>query len=174
MGFGQTGGKPLAKEDLQRADGTYARAWCVISGVAVKVYDDEPEPVYFLYMEGKEKPIRLNATNTRCLIENFGAPPDPDDIKSVGDHYRGNKIMVYVDPTVEFGGKMMGGIRIHGPKEVAIYKNPNKVDGNGQLKGAAAPKAGGFVSDSKPQEPAEEEPPMPEENAFEGADDIPF
>jgi hypothetical protein len=55
-----------------------------------------------------DKPLVLNATNIALCERIFGS----DDT----DHWVGKKIVLYTDPTVSYGGKIVGGIRVRAPK----------------------------------------------------------
>jgi hypothetical protein len=52
-------------------------------------------------------PLVLNKTNVKWLIAEFG-PEDAD--------YAGRKVEVWHDPTVELGGRLVGGLRLRLPR----------------------------------------------------------
>ena len=54
------------------------------------------------------KPLVLNSTNAQLCAHFLGS----DDT----DHWIGKHIVMYTDPTVSFGGKIVGGIRVRAPK----------------------------------------------------------
>jgi hypothetical protein len=58
-----------------------------------------------------EKPLVLNSTNGNILASIFG---DGDF-----DAWVGKKVVLYNDPTIQFAGKMTGGIRVRAPKQNA-------------------------------------------------------
>jgi len=60
-----------------------------------------------LYRE-LEKPHVLNMTNANICAQVFGSE-DTDD-------WIGKQIVLYVDPNVSYGGKIIGGIRMRKPK----------------------------------------------------------
>lgn len=66
--------------------------------------DDGDEDKVILYFAENVKPMVLNRTNSQLIAVATGA-------KNTGDA-RGKQIVVYNDPTVGFGGKIMGGLRI--------------------------------------------------------------
>jgi hypothetical protein len=80
--------------------------------------DDSPEERWVLYFREREKGMVLNITTIRVLESTYGGDTD---------HWVGNKVMVYVDPNVSFGGKVVGGLRLRTPKKVAV-KAPVKTD----------------------------------------------
>lgn len=55
-----------------------------------------------------EKPLVLNSTNGQ-IIAAFSGIPNTDD-------WAGVKVVLYDDPNVSFGGKLVGGIRCRAPR----------------------------------------------------------
>ncbi len=74
----------------------------------------EPEMKWCLEFHESDKPLVLNATNIHICEQVFGS----DDT----DHWIGKKIVLYTDPNVSFGGKLVGGIRVRAPKVKAAAK----------------------------------------------------
>lgn len=70
---------------------------------------DSGEQKWVLYFREEPKGMALNVTTIRVLEQAYG-----DD----SDHWVGNKVKVYVDPNVSFGGKIVGGLRLRTPKVV--------------------------------------------------------
>ena len=68
--------------------------------------------------EGFEKPLILNKTNTRILVKLFGTT----DTAS----WRG-PITLYVENNVEYGGRVVGGIRVHRAR--VVNGHVNKAEG---------------------------------------------
>lgn len=66
--------------------------------------DEGKEMKVILYFVEDIKPMVLNKTNAQLLAIATGA-------KVAGDA-KGKQIIVYADPTVSFGGKVTGGLRI--------------------------------------------------------------
>lgn len=66
--------------------------------------DDGNEDKMVLHFVEDVKPMVLNRTNAQLIAVATGA-------KIAGDA-KGKKIVVYNDPTVSFGGKITGGLRI--------------------------------------------------------------
>ena len=54
-----------------------------------------------------DKPLVLNSTNMHVIGQIYG-----DDT----DGWLGQKIVIYHDPNVSFGGKLVGGLRLRAPK----------------------------------------------------------
>ncbi len=69
----------------------------------------EPEQKWCLEFEESEKPLVLNGTNAQLCEKIFGS----DDT----DHWIGKRIVLYVDPTIVYQGKLTGGIRVRAPKQ---------------------------------------------------------
>ena len=63
-----------------------------------------------------EKELTLNKTNAK-RIEKFIGSDDTDAWAEV-------KIVVYWDPDVEFGGEIVGGVRVRAPKNQASVEQP--------------------------------------------------
>lgn len=70
---------------------------------------DSGDQKWVLYFREEPKGMALNVTTIRVLEQAYG-----DD----SDHWVGNKVKVYVDPNVSFGGKIVGGLRLRTPKVV--------------------------------------------------------
>ncbi len=66
---------------------------------------DEREIKPVLYFEEEVPPMILNKTNTKRLQHFFPEVLSPNELK-------GEIINAYFDPTIEFAGKITGGLRI--------------------------------------------------------------
>ena len=66
------------------------------------------EMKWVMYFSEREKGIVLNNTNIQLSAQICGS----DDT----DGWIGKKIVLYSDPNVSFGGKLVGGIRVRAPK----------------------------------------------------------
>jgi hypothetical protein len=94
-----------------------AGALFTVTGCAqynVAMQGAEPEMKWCLSFHESDKPLVLNATNIQLCEHIFGS----DDT----DHWIGKKIVLYTDPNVSFGGKLVGGIRVRAPKVKAGVK----------------------------------------------------
>lgn len=83
----------------------------VLTIKGVKLEDmpgDSGDQKWVLYFREEAKGMALNVTTIRVLEQAFG-----DDT----DQWVGNRVMVYVDPNVSFGGKVVGGLRLRTPKK---------------------------------------------------------
>ncbi len=72
----------------------------------------DPELKWCLTFEESDKPLVLNSTNIQLCERIFTS--DDTDI------WVGKKIVLYVDPSVSYGGKVVGGIRVRAPKKAAV------------------------------------------------------
>ena len=95
--------KYLKKEDV--GDGmTVTIAGITKQNVAL---DGAEESLKFvLHFEESDKPMVLNSTNGQAIGKITGIA---EDIES---KWIGKKIVIYNDPNVIYGGKLMGGIRV--------------------------------------------------------------
>lgn len=101
-------GSFLKQEDLQ---GREVRV--VIESVSLEEIknEDGKEKKLVARFTGKDKGLVLN----RTTCESLEAITGTDDY----DHWGGTPIVLFVDPTVKFGPKTVGGIRIKAPKAPA-------------------------------------------------------
>ena len=70
----------------------------------------EPEHKWCLEFHETDKPLVLNSTNIQLCEKVFGSDNTDD--------WTDQKLVLYVDPNVSFGGKITGGIRVRAPKKV--------------------------------------------------------
>lgn len=68
----------------------------------------EPDMRYVLCFQEIDKPMTLNKTNGQLIAVITGS----DEF----DDWIGKKIVLYRDPTVDFGGEPVGGIRCRAPR----------------------------------------------------------
>ena len=100
--------KFLRKEDVGRGV-LVTVSGCVQKNTAMEGAD--PELKWCLTFQEHDKPLVLNATNTQLCEQICGS----DDT----DHWIGKRLVLYTDPSVSFGGKLVGGIRVRKPKLAA-------------------------------------------------------
>lgn len=79
----------------------------------------EPELKWCLLFSESDKPLVLNATNIQLAEQITGS----DDT----DHWTGHKVVLYVDPNVSYGGKLIGGIRMRKPRTASAATKPAPV-----------------------------------------------
>jgi hypothetical protein len=93
---------------------------CTIKGVKQEnlAKDDQAEEFrWVLYFRDAPVPkgMVMNITTIRVLEQAFGGDTD---------HWVGNKVIVYVDPNVSFGGKVVGGLRLRIAKQTKAAPGP--------------------------------------------------
>jgi hypothetical protein len=71
----------------------------------------EPDLKWCLHFAEVDKPLVINATNVQ-LCEQICGSDDTDD-------WMGHQLVLYTDPNVSYGGKLVGGIRVRAPKTTA-------------------------------------------------------
>ena len=71
----------------------------------------EPNLKWILYFHEVDKGLVLNSTNGQIIAKIAGSD-ESDDWENV-------QIVLYHDPNVSFGGKLVGGIRVRAPKSAA-------------------------------------------------------
>lgn len=69
--------------------------------------DDDPDYKFVIKFAEFEKPMVLNSTNIKRLGKALGDETDG---------WKGGQVMLYVDPDIEFGGNIVGGLRIRAAK----------------------------------------------------------
>ncbi len=79
--------------------------------------DGQPEDKkWVLYFDEYEKGLVLNSTNIQLLQNATGASGPEEAV--------GKEIILYVDPNISFGGKIVGGLRIRAHHKVAAPIRP--------------------------------------------------
>lgn len=82
-----------------------------IDGVSqhnVAMRGDPEELKWAISFVEADKPMVLNSTNAQLISAALGSEET--------DNWIGKKIVLYNDPTISFGGKVIGGIRCRAPK----------------------------------------------------------
>ena len=73
---------------------------------------ETPSVRWCLFFEETDSPLAMNKTNLVSAGKVLGS--------SNTDDWIGKKIVLYVDPNVEYGGRKVGGIRLRAPKPGAV------------------------------------------------------
>ncbi len=95
--------------------------------------DEDPEYRWTIKFAEYPKPMVLNVTNLKRLAKALG-----DD----SDEWLGKQVQLYVDPDIEFGGNVVGGLRIRAmpvARKNAQARKPSEDDINAQFDDAATP-----------------------------------
>lgn len=87
---------------------------CVQENVAKA--NEAAEMKWCLYFSEVEKPMVLNRTNAELVGMISG--------ERNSDNWGGIKIVAYDDPSISFGGKLVGGIRVRAPRGAAAQRQP--------------------------------------------------
>jgi hypothetical protein len=99
----------LRVKDFADRDGTFSEIQATIARHVVEKIksrkSETPEEVEVLYFREFDKGLILKTTNVRRLNKLFGENLESEDLV-------GKKIVLYVDPSVEMGGDVVGGVRI--------------------------------------------------------------
>ena len=115
-------GKYLKRESVTAEGEVHKVIKCVEE--EINSSDGGSETKWILYLSDL-KPLIMNATNIRRAVAAFGGDSETDN-------WHGRQIVVYDDDSVEFGGKVVGGVRLRaGPakaKSQAKSKKPTDVD----------------------------------------------
>lgn len=61
-----------------------------------------------IHFNETELPMVINSTNAQLIAQITGQQDT--------DHWSGHRIVLYSDPSVSFGGKLVGGIRVRAPR----------------------------------------------------------
>lgn len=100
-----------------------------------------------LHFDEVEKPMVLNSTNGQIIA----AITKSEDT----DNWLGHKIVLYDDPNVSFGGKLVGGIRVRAPR---VPKPAAAPAARPQAPRAPEPKPDPY--DAQPEAPGDSEVPF--------------
>lgn len=76
--------------------------------VNVALEGDEPDMRWALFFRELDKPMTLNSTNAQIIASITGSEET--------ENWPGKIIVLYRDPNISFGGKLVGGIRVRAPK----------------------------------------------------------
>lgn len=110
--FGESESKYLKGSDLLAEDGkTYRAVNVEIDSLTEEEIGEDNTPKFILYFKGKNKGIALNVTNETFLIDEFGHP-DGNTPEALTQHFSGRRVVLYFDPTIMFGRKRVGGLRL--------------------------------------------------------------
>lgn len=82
----------------------------------------DPEMKWCLTFKETAKPLVLNSTNAQLLERILGSDDTEDWVNG--------RVVLYTDPNVSFGGKIVGGIRVRAPKVKAKPKPQPEPEGD--------------------------------------------
>ena len=87
----------------------------------------DPDMKWAIHFDEMDKPLILNSTNAQLIAQILK--------EEETDGWTGQRIVLYDDPSVSFGGKLVGGIRVRAPKQAAkpgakpVFKQAEEEDG---------------------------------------------
>ena len=113
------GGNYLKKEDIEgEMTVTMTNVW------SESVLNSRRKKLIASFREF-EKPLILNKTNIRCLAQIFG---------TVDTTVWRGVVTLYVEAAVEFGGRVVGGIRVRPTRKASVttttHRQPTQVNGH--------------------------------------------
>lgn len=82
--------------------------------------DDDPEYKFVIKFREYDKPMVLNSTNIKRIGKALGDETDG---------WKGGQVLLYVDPDIEFGGNIVGGLRIKALSKVKPTTTVQHKDG---------------------------------------------
>lgn len=139
--------KWMAKEDVpvQGVD-------LIIRQITQEAVGDEMEEKYAMHFHGSYKPLLLNRTNIRIVMSLYGPK---------SESWLNNPICVYNDPTISYGGRLTGGVRLRMPTNFQPLVPPQQQQATPfqpqatpqqyrQASGAQVPNADGELADDVP------------------------
>ncbi|MFN8758850.1 MAG: hypothetical protein ACK5XA_08580 [Tagaea sp.] len=104
--------KYLKKEDLDEYDGELAVTIVKIKQENVAKENDPEEWKWLAKFKELDKPLILNSTNLQLMAKAL--------LSDESDDWIGQRLTLYVDPNIQFGGKIVGGLRVKAmPKKKA-------------------------------------------------------
>ena len=109
--------KFLKKEDVGGERGMLVTI-SAVKQANVAMQGADPEMKWTLSFSELDKPMVLNSTNIHMTAKACGS----DDT----DEWMGKKIVLYEDPNVSFGGKLVGGIRVRAQRTQAAPVVPQR------------------------------------------------
>ena len=115
--------KYLKKEDVGE-DGTIVTI-AAFERVNVAMEGEAPEYKWTMQFEEFAKPMVLNSTNINLCEKALGSDNTDDWI--------GKKIIVYNEPNISFGNKLVGGIRVKAHRNAAPPRQLPPRSGAGQV-----------------------------------------
>ena len=82
----------------------------------VAMEDQPPDMKWVLHFHEYNKGMVINWTNIQLIAKAVGSEETNDWV--------GKKIVVFEDPNVSFGGKLVGGIRVRAPRQTSVQSTP--------------------------------------------------
>jgi len=103
--------KYLKKEDVGNG------VLCTITGLSkqnVALEGADPDYRVTVFFREFDKPLVLNSTNGQIIAKITGIE------ENIETGWIGKMVVLYTDPNVSYGGRIVGGIRVRAPKPGAV------------------------------------------------------
>ena len=78
--------------------------------------DEAPEMKWAIKFQEFDQPMVLNSTNLHIAAKVLGS--------NETDDWKGKEIILYTDPSVSFGGQVVGGLRFRGQEKAPVKAAP--------------------------------------------------
>lgn len=78
--------------------------------------DETPEWKWAIKFQEFDQPMVLNSTNLHIAAKVLGS--------NETDDWKGKEIVLYTDPSVSFGGQVVGGLRFRGQEKAPVKASP--------------------------------------------------
>ena len=114
----------LKKSNFLKKDDVGNGALVTIAAVTEENIAKEGAPQemkWCLHVEEFDKPMVLNSTNGQLIAQITKSEES--------DNWIGQKVVLYSDPSITYGGKLVGGIRVRAPRGAAAKPAPVTVVG---------------------------------------------
>lgn len=121
-----------------------------------------PEFKYALHFQELNKPLILNRTNIELIVYALGS--------SETDEWVGRKIVLYNDPTISFGGRLVGGIRVKPYGQPAVPNSMTAPPMQPQVNNQVQPSP---MANIPPAQSFQQPPGYGMESPYDPNDDIP-
>jgi hypothetical protein len=107
----------LSSKWMSRTDVPQQGVDLIIRAITQEQVGDELEDKIALHFHGSYKPLLLNRTNLRILQSIYG---------SNSDNCINKPVCVYDDPTISYGGRLTGGVRLRMSQPVQRQAAPQR------------------------------------------------
>jgi hypothetical protein len=107
---------------LKQSDVTIPVVWTItdVQERLIAVPGKKPKPKLVLFFDGNQKGLVLNMSNGDTLY-NMTGQEDPEE-------WIGQSVELYVDETVNYAGKRVGGVRLRTPAKKEPVQLPTRIE----------------------------------------------
>jgi hypothetical protein len=109
---------------LKQSDVTIPVVWTItdVQERLIAVPGKKPKPKLVLFFDGNSKGLVLNMSNGNTLFDMTGQE-DPEE-------WLGTQVELYVDDSVNYAGKRVGGVRLRKPPAKEPVQLPTRIKNN--------------------------------------------